>query len=70
MKYFIENGDKFLCIKGYVMDTEIVEFSEGEVYRSQKTGCITDNSGDTNHFMENEIDFFEHFKPLLCKQKP
>ena len=72
MKYKIKKGNKFLCLKDYVMDIGNIAFTMDEVYISELDGCITDNMFDTNHNMLDEEDFFEHFelikKPLFVTE--
>ncbi len=60
--YKIEEGDVFLCLKDYVMNSEEVAYTKGMNYTSHKNGCITDNETDFNHDMHGQEDFFEHFK--------
>ena len=62
IKYFIEKGDKFLCIKDYIMDDDSIAYTEGKDYVSESDGNLTDNQNSKLHAMNNEDDFFEHFK--------
>ena len=64
MKYFIEKGDMFLCIKNYIMDDYSTDYIKGNIYTSEIDNCITDDDGDTKHEMSNQDDFFEYFKLL------
>ena len=64
MEYKINVGDKFLCLKDFVMDDGEVAYVVGVVYTSELPNCITDSEGECYHFMNNIEDFFEHFKPL------
>lgn len=60
-KYKIVEGDKFLCLKDFIMDDGEISYDKNNVYISHNDGCITDNEGDTTHGMEDLPDFFEHF---------
>jgi len=61
MKEKIKKGDKFVCIKDYVMEDGVIEFSKGVEYLSEKDGCLTDDHGDPDHQMNLEINFFDFF---------
>jgi hypothetical protein len=72
MEYRIKQGDKFLCIKDFVMDDEKIAYTKGMVYPSEMRNCITDNQDDTLHDMSELEDFFEHFErveddKLICQ---
>lgn len=54
----------FLCIKSYVMNDETIAFKKTKIYKSEIDNCITNEKSNTKHFMDNENDFFEHFKLL------
>jgi hypothetical protein len=62
MKYIIEKGDVFECLKDYVMHDEEIAYTKGEQYTSHKNCCITDNELDFDHDMHGQYDFFEYFK--------
>jgi hypothetical protein len=64
MKYKIEKGDTFKCIKNFKMEDDSVEYSKGAVYVSDVDDCITDNSSDEYHDMADYKKFFKYFKPL------
>lgn len=62
IKIKIEVGDSFVCIKKVKMqDYGTVEYSKGFVYVSEKSGCITNNSGEVNHIWEGVETFNKHF---------
>jgi hypothetical protein len=67
--YKIKKGDRFHCIKDFVMENDETAFVKGYVYVSDINGCLTNNLGDTTHEMENLEDFSEHFKPLPSEDK-
>lgn len=68
MIYKIEKGDVFKCIKTFKMETGEKAYIKGKTYLSEKDDCITDDyENDINHYMNNDDDFFEHFK--LVKNK-
>lgn len=62
MKYKIEKGDKFKCVKTFKMEGGEKAYVKGNIYISEKKNCITDELMDTNHNMQDLEDFFEHFK--------
>lgn len=62
MKYKIEKGDKFKCIKTFKMESGEVAYKRSKIYLSEKNGYITDEQLDVHHGMEDLEDFFEHFK--------
>lgn len=64
MRYKIEKGDRFLCIKDYIMDDGRIAYYEGNIYYSELKNCITDNQKDVEHRMYDQDDFFDHFKFL------
>jgi hypothetical protein len=37
-------------------------YKRGKIYLSEVRDCITDEELDVNHYMDNLVDFFEHFK--------
>ena len=64
MHYKIKEGDEFLCIKDYVMDSGAIAYRKGFHYKSEMYGCITNNDDDISHDMTNQDDFFEYFEIL------
>ena len=62
MRYYIEKGDKFKCIKTYKMEDGEVAYIKGKIYLSELKDCITDEQLDVNHYMDNLVEFFEHLK--------
>jgi hypothetical protein len=65
MRYIIEKGDVFKCIKTYRMESEEKAYTKGKQYFSEVGGCITDNEPDVNHSMQSEERLFEYFKLVL-----
>ena len=64
-KYTIKKGDKFLCLKDYVMvDNDEVAYVAGKTYTSEEDDCIKDEECTVEHDMSGQADFFEYFKPL------
>jgi len=63
-KYKIRKGDKFLCLKDYVMYNDSIAYIKGRTYLADQDDCIQDEIDETNHVMTNQEDFFEYFKPL------
>ena len=69
MKYKIEKGDRFLCIKDYIMDDDSIAYTKGKTYLSNMDNYIIDNEKITPHKMSDEADFFEHFKPIKKNER-
>ena len=63
-KYKIRKGEKFLCLKDYVMNDDSIAYIKGHTYLADQDDCIQDEIDETNHVMTNQEDFFEYFKPL------
>lgn len=64
MRYTIEKGDTFKCIKTFKMEGGEVSYSRGREYFSEVNNCITDNELDVYHNMNDVEDFFKHFRLL------
>lgn len=65
MKYKIEKGDTFKCLKTFKMETGEKAYIRSKEYLSERDNCITDDYEiDVNHDMANLDDFFEYFKLL------
>lgn len=62
MRYRIEKGDRFKCIRTFGMEDGEVAYSRGKEYLSEVSSNITDNQHDTYHNMDSTEDFFKHFK--------
>lgn len=64
----IIDNSAWLCIKDVVMESDgIIAFTKGRYYYSAEEGCLTNNQGNTAHFVSNddEGDFRdEHFKKI------
>ena len=67
MKYKIEKGDTYECIKTFIMEDGEKAYTKGREYFSEVASCITDNSVDVNHQMSDFDEFFEYFK--FCVKK-
>lgn len=52
--YPIMEGDRFLCIKNYIMEDGEIAFSEGKEYESWYNNCILDNQKDSEHDMSGD----------------
>lgn len=63
MDYKIKKGDKYLCIKDYINYEDEICFKKGEHYVSLKDGTLPSKI-DKYHQMQDEPDFFEHFKQI------
>ena len=66
----IKKGDKFLCIKDVYIngnETKPPKFIQGKIYTSERSGCITDETG-------NKVTLYSfysrHFKPYTEEEKP
>lgn len=57
-------GATYECVKDVVMiDPEgELAYKKGEKYRSDQSGCITDEQGSVNHYWDSVEDFNEYFK--------
>ena len=55
-------GGHYRCMEDVVMEDGEVAYVKGKVYRSDQSGCITDESGCINHMWlgENFKDFLEY----------
>lgn len=63
MRYTIEKGDEFLCVKTFKMDTGEIAYKKGEVYISNEKGCLTDIQLYVHHIMQIQPkEFFKYFK--------
>ena len=47
----IKKGEKFICIKDFVMDCGRIDYTRGLIYLSEKDKCITDNENRIGHQM-------------------
>ena len=59
----IKKGDKFLCIRNFLMDDGEIAYKEGNTYVSDRNDCITDEIHDAFHEM-NDIDINIYFKKI------
>ena len=62
----IEKGDRFKCIKTVIMDNNPndIAYRKGKFYVSDYDGCITDESGCTNHYWDHNSLWKEYFERL------
>lgn len=58
--YPIKKGDKFLCIKDFVMDIGDTAYTKGKEYISEYDECVTNNDGNTRHFHTEEGDLYKY----------
>lgn len=65
MRYIIEVGDRFKCIKTFKMDWGEKAYIRGKEYVSEAKNCITDEQPDMYHDMRDLEDFFEYFKLIV-----
>jgi hypothetical protein len=63
--YKIKKGDRFLCLKDYIMDDGSTSYKKDKIYLSESNDHITDNNFDVNHKMDEQDDFFEYFKLVV-----
>lgn len=61
----INKGDRFVCIKTYIMEDGSKMYKKGKSYTSEVDNCITDEEGDVNHIMGSSDvtlnEFTKHF---------
>lgn len=69
MRYKIEKGDSFKCIKTFKMEDGETSYTKSKEYFSEVSNCITDNETDVHHNMESIEDFFEYFKLIFPRKK-
>lgn len=57
-------GATYECVKDVVMDDPKDEtfYHKGKKYRSDQSGCITNEKGDVSHYWDSVEDFNEFFK--------
>lgn len=61
----IKKGQRFMCIKDYVMEDGWIAYFEGKEYICYEDNCLTDEQNDSHHKMNNETDFNEHFEEIV-----
>lgn len=59
----IEKGQKFLCIKDFVMEEGSIAYKAGEVYEASGKNILPSLFDDT-HYMFRDSEFKEHFKRI------
>jgi hypothetical protein len=64
----IKKGQKFKCIKDYVMNSGQIAYKAGKNYKSDFNGCLTDEQSK-KHGMSLSTDFYEHFELIESKVK-
>lgn len=52
----INKGDKFLCVRDFIMSDGTVAYERGKIYTSDESSCITDEQGNTGHIMKDTRD--------------
>ena len=57
----IKKGQKFKCIKDYVMRGGQIAYKADKNYKSDSDGCLT-NEQSKKHGMTLDADFYEHFE--------
>ena len=66
----IQKGDVFECIKDVVMeDNDEIAYEKGKQYRSDQDDCITNESGDINHYWNNVDYTKDHFRKINPNDK-
>lgn len=59
----IEVGAIYECIKEVIVEeTDEMAYAQGQKYRSDQSGCITDVRGCVDHYWDSKEEFDEHFK--------
>lgn len=66
MKFEIEKGDRFKCIRTIELTDELgaytgkICYRQGRTYKAERDGAITDDLGDKNHQWDeyNELRLF------------
>lgn len=69
MRQVINKGDKFLCIKDFIMNDGRVAFEKGVIYTSERNTCLTNSWGEKNHHMNECDQFSDHFKIPISDSK-
>jgi hypothetical protein len=64
----IKKGQKFKCVKDYVMNSGQIAYKAGKNYKSDFAGCLTDDQSK-KHGMSLSTDFYEHFELIESKVK-
>jgi hypothetical protein len=57
----IKKGQRFLCLKDYIMDYGAVAYKSGQIYEASGKDILPSNV-DSTHCMYRSDDFDEHFK--------
>jgi hypothetical protein len=65
----IKKGQKFKCVKDYVMRGGEIAYKAGKNYKSEIDYCLTDEQGTKKHGMSLSTDFYEHFELIESKVK-
>lgn len=64
----IKKGQRFLCLKDYVMDEGAIAYKSGQIYEASGKNTLPSNV-DSTHCMYRSDDFDEHFEKQK-KKKP
>jgi hypothetical protein len=60
----IKKGEKYLCLKDYVMQNGRLAYTKGKSYQSENDLCLTNNQFNKCHQMYLSDEFYEHFEIL------
>ncbi len=63
----IKKGQKYLCIKDYLMDDGTLAYKSGEIYEASGKNTLP-SIFDSTHWMDRSDDFYDHFERI--KKKP
>jgi hypothetical protein len=65
----IKKGQKFKCVKDYVMRGGQIAYKADKNYKSEIDYCLTDEQGTKKHGMNLNDYFYEHFELIESKVK-
>jgi hypothetical protein len=65
----IKKGQKFKCVKDYVMRGGEIAYKAGKNYKSEIDYCLTDEQEIKGHRMSLSTNFYEHFELIESKVK-
>lgn len=64
----IKKGQKYLCIKDYLMDDGTLAYKSGEIYEASGKNTLP-SIFDSTHWMDRSDDFYDHFERIKKKPK-
>lgn len=64
----IKKGQRFLCLKDYIMDDGSIAYKRGQIYEASGKNTLP-SIFDSTHWMDRSGDFNEHFEKQK-KKKP